>query len=69
MEVWAENGDQMARQYGGSGAMHKVPCAERSLLNKYDTSTVVWHMKHRVINVRYRWTMLQLIRKEKESLF
>jgi hypothetical protein len=22
--MWAENGDQMAKQYGGSGAMHKV---------------------------------------------
>lgn len=24
LEMWAENGDQMAKQYGGSGAMHKV---------------------------------------------
>ena len=24
MAMWAEHGDQMARQYGGSGAMHKV---------------------------------------------
>lgn len=24
LEMWAENGDRMAKQYGGSGAMHKV---------------------------------------------